>query len=254
MHLDFTGRRVVVTGGTRGIGRAIALAFAAAGADVSVCARRSDGLDDVARALAAHGHRVHTARCDLAEADQIDAYIGAAAAELGGIDVLVNNASGFGLPDDEAAWQASTRIDLMATVRAGHAALPHLRTASASRRSPSIINIASISGFRPNARTPAYAAVKAAVIHYTGSHALALAPERIRVNAIAPGAIVFPGGTWDERRRTDPALYQRIEAGIPFGALGAPEDVAHAAVFLASEQARWITGQTLTVDGGQVLV
>jgi 3-oxoacyl-[acyl-carrier protein] reductase len=249
MAFDFRGRRVVVAGGSRGIGRSVALAFAQAGAGVSVCARGADGIARVRGELAAYGRPVHAATCDLGDAGAIARYIGEAAAALGGIDVLINNASGFGLKNDDASWAASVSVDLMATVRASEAALPYLKQSS----SAAIVNTSSISALRPSARTPAYGAAKAAVVHYTQSHAVTLAPARIRVNSVAPGSIEFPGGMWEARKTAEPALYQRILSGIPFGRLGRPEEVANAVLFLASDDASWITGQTLVVDGGQML-
>ncbi len=243
MTFDFTGKRVLVAGGSRGIGRAIALGFVRAGARVSACARGAEGL----AALAAEGVQ-HVQPADLADAAQIEAWVAAAAAALGGIDVLVNNASGFGMGDSEEGWKRGLDVDVMATVRASRAALPHLRAARGC-----IVNTTSISGLGPSVRTPAYAAVKALVINYTASQAAALAKDGIRVNAVAPGSIEFPGGTWEKRRAEDPALYQRILGSIPFGRLGAPEEVADVALFLASPAARWVTGQTIVVDGGQML-
>ncbi|MFA7506220.1 MAG: SDR family NAD(P)-dependent oxidoreductase [Burkholderiaceae bacterium] len=246
----FEGRRVVVTGGSRGIGRAIALGFAADGADVSICARGEEALRATEAELAARGGGlVHAAGCDLANADAIGAYIGAAAATLGGIDILVNNASGFGRTDDEAGWAASIEVDLLGTVRACRAALPHLTM----RPGASIIHISSISGLEPSARTPAYGAIKAALIQYTRTQAAQLASQRIRVNCIAPGSIEFPDGVWDLARRKQPELYARIRGSIPFGRMGSAEEVANVALFLASDEARWVTGQTIAVDGGQML-
>jgi NAD(P)-dependent dehydrogenase (short-subunit alcohol dehydrogenase family) len=249
MAYDFTGRRVVVAGGSRGIGRSIALAFAKAGAAVSVCARGADGIARVRAELAAGGHPVHAATCDLGDAAALARYIVDAASALGGIDVLINNASGFGLSNDEAGWAASVSVDLMATVRASDAALPFLKQS----RAAAIINTSSISALQPSARTPPYGAVKAAVVHYTQSQAVALAPARIRVNSVAPGSIEFPGGMWEQRKIAEPALYNRVLSTIPFGRLGMPEEVANAVLFLASDEASWITGQTLVVDGGQML-
>jgi 3-oxoacyl-[acyl-carrier protein] reductase len=250
MAFDFSGRRVVVAGASRGIGRSIALGFAQAGASVSVCARGADGVARVRAELAACGHPVHAAACDVGDASAIARYINAAAAAIGGIDVLVNNASGFGLKNDEAGWAASVAVDLMATVRASEAALPHLKRSSAA----AIVNTSSISALRPSPRTPPYGAVKAAVVHYTQSQAAALAADGIRVNSVAPGSIEFPGGMWDIRKTQDPALYQRVRSSISFGRLGRPEEVANAVLFLASDDASWITGQTIVVDGGQMLV
>ena len=249
MSFDFRGKRAIVCGASRGIGRSIALGFAAAGAAVSICARGKEGVDKAKAELTAHGGTVHAAVCDLADAGQIACYIAAAAAALGGIDVLVSNASGVGLGDDEAGWQVGFSIDLMATVRATHAALPHLEKANAA----AIVNVSSISGLRAGPRAPAYAAVKAALINYTASQAVMLAPKRIRANAVAPGSIEFPGGVWERRRTDNPTLFQSTLNGIPFGRLGEPEEVADVVLFLASPLARWITGQTIVVDGGQVL-
>ena len=163
MNIDLTGKRAVVAGGSRGIGRAIALAFAEAGAGVSICARGAEALAKARDDIARHGHTAHAATCDLADGEAIPRYIEAAAGALGGIDILVNNASGFGASDDEAGWAASIAVDLMATVRATRAALPHLEKSAAG----AIINISSISGFRASARTPPYGAVKAAILEYT---------------------------------------------------------------------------------------
>jgi 3-oxoacyl-[acyl-carrier protein] reductase len=250
MSFDFSGRRVVVAGGSRGIGRAIALNFAAAGADVSICARGAAALEDARAAIAVHGRRVHAATCDLADAAAIARYVPAAAEALGGIDVLVNNASGFGMSDDEAGWAAYLSVDVMAMVRTSKAALPWLQGSGAGA---SIIHISSISALRPSTRSAPYAAAKAAMNSYTGSQAAMLCRQGIRVNGIAPGSIEFPGGVWDQRRTDSPALYERTLKSIPFGRMGTPDEIAEVALFLASPHARWITGQVITVDGGQLL-
>jgi 3-oxoacyl-[acyl-carrier protein] reductase len=245
---DFKGKRVVVCGGSRGIGRSVALGFADAGAAVSVCARSAGPLEATRAELAAKGVTAHAASCDLADGPAVLAYVEAAAKALGGIDVLVNNASGFGSTDTEEGWKAGLSVDVMATVRASRAALPFLEQSKGS-----IINVSSISGFRPSTRTPAYAAVKALLINYTSSQAAMHAPKGIRVNGVAPGSIEFPGGSWEERRTSAPGLYNSILKSIPFGRLGAPEEVANVVLFLASPFAGWVTGQTIVVDGGQML-
>ena len=250
MTFDFRHKRIVVAGGSRGIGRAIALGFAMAGADVSVCARGSEALERTRGELAQHGGKAHAQVCDLADAAAVAAYVQDAAQALGGIDVLVNNASGFGMADDEAGWAAGLAVDVMAMVRASHTALPWLREAAPGS---SVVHISSISGLRPSTLAPAYGAVKAAMIHYTASQAAMLARQGIRVNCIAPGSIEFPGGTWEERRLDGDPLYTRVLERIPFGRLGTPEEIAEVALFLASPHARWITGQTIVVDGGQLL-
>ena len=214
MKIDIAGKRAIVAGGSRGIGRAIALAFAEAGAGVSICARGAEALAATRDEIARHDGVAHASVCDLSDAAAIPRYIAEAADALGGIDILVNNASGFGTSDDEAGWAASISVDLLA---------------------------------------PAYGAVKAAMIHYTASQAAMLARQGIRVNCIAPGSIEFPGGTWERRRLDGDPLYTRVKERIPFGRLGTPEEIAEVALFLASPHARWITGQTIVVDGGQLL-
>jgi 3-oxoacyl-[acyl-carrier protein] reductase len=242
---DFTGKRVVVCGGSKGIGRAVAVGFARAGAAVSICAR---GAEALAATRAELGERGHAAPCDLGDAAQIARYIGETEKALGGIDVLVNNASGFGMADTEEGWAASLNVDVLATTRASRAAVPALK---ASRGC--IVNVSSISGFGPSARGPAYAAVKALLINYTQSQAAVLAPDGVRVNGVAPGSIEFPGGVWDQRKTTAPDLYNRTLASIPFGRMGTAEEVADVVMFLASPLARWVTGHTIVVDGGQML-
>ncbi len=245
----FKGKRVVVAGGSRGIGRSIALGFAAGGADVSICARGADGVQAAVKELAALGHRSHGAPCDLADGAAVARYIGEAANALGGIDILINNASGFGRTDDEDGWAASINVDLLATVRACRAAMPYIERAGGG----SIVHISSISGLAPSVRTPPYGAVKAALIQYTLTQAATLATKNIRVNCVAPGSIEFPGGVWDQARQHNRPLYDGILAGIPFGRMGKPEEVANTVLFLASDLASWITGQTIVVDGGQML-
>ena len=247
---DFSGRRVLVAGGSRGIGRSIALGFAKAGAAVSICARNREGLEATRAELAAAGARTaHAAPCDLSDRAQIEAWVAAAAGALGGIDVLVNNASGFGAGDTDEGWDARFRGDVQAGVRASRAALPWLEKSSA----PAVVNVSSISALKPSTRTPAYGAAKAAVIHYTSSQAAMWARRGIRVNCVAPGSIDFPGGLWQQRKEADPTLYQRTLASIPFGRFGAPAEVADLVLYLASDAARWVTGQSIAVDGGQTL-
>jgi 3-oxoacyl-[acyl-carrier protein] reductase len=249
MKIDITGKRAIVAGGSRGIGRAIALAFAEAGAGVSICARGTEALTATREEITRFGGVAHAAVCDLSDEAAIPRYIEEGAAALGGIDILVNNASGFGTSDDEAGWATSISVDLLATVRASWAALPFLEKSDAG----AILNISSISGLRATPRTPPYAAVKAAVIEYTLTQAAALARKGIRVNGIAPGSIEFPGGTWARVKTNNPDLYGRILRSIPFGRLGRPEEIAQVALFLCSPLASWVTGQNIAIDGGQML-
>lgn len=246
LHLDFSGKRVVVAGGSRGIGRSIALGFAAAGASVSICAR---GAETLARTKSELGDTAHAAQCDLADSAQVAGYLAEAANALGGIDILINNASGFGMSDDEAGWEASIAVDLLGTVRASWAVMPHLEKAGGG----AIVNISSISGLQPTARSPAYGAVKAAVIQLTMSQAATMASKNIRVNCVAPGSIEFPGGSWERAKTGNPDRYRHTLETIPFDRLGRPDEIANVVLFIASPLASWLTGQTIVVDGGQML-
>ncbi|HWL82338.1 MAG TPA: SDR family NAD(P)-dependent oxidoreductase [Roseomonas sp.] len=247
--MQLAGKRVVVMGGSRGIGRSIALGFAQEGAAVAICARGAAKLAETQAEIAALKVPAFSAPCDLADAEQIARFIPEAAEALGGIDVLVNNASGFGSTDDEAGWAASFAVDMMAIVRATHAALPWLEKSGAG----AVVNVSSISALRASSRSAPYGAIKAAVDHYTGSQAKMYASKGIRVNAVAPGSIEFPGGSWEKRRLEGAPLYEETRAKIPAGRLGHPEEVADVVLFLASQRARWVTGQSIVVDGGQLI-
>lgn len=249
MDTELAGLRAVITGGSRGIGLAIAAALAGQGVHVSICGRSAQTLEHARGELAGHGTTVHASVCDVADGAAIQAYVAEAAAALGGIDIVVNNASGFGAGDSEDGWAASINVDLLGTVRTTRAARPWLEQSDQA----CVLHIASIAGQGASARTAAYGAVKAAIIQYTQSQAADMAEHRIRVNAISPGSIDFPGGLWQQRKANNPAVYDATLANIPFGRFGRPEEIARAAVFLVSPLASWITGQTLTVDGGQLL-
>ena len=250
MDLKLKGKSVIVTGGSRGIGLAIAEEFAKEGAAVSICARGQQALDEARKLLETAGAgEVHARTCDVSDPIALQEYIESAVATFKGFNILVNNPSGFGRTDDEQGWQVGLDVDLMALVRASWVAVPHIEKAGGG----ALIHTSSISGLTSSLRTPPYGAVKAAVIQYTKTQALQLADKNIRVNCIAPGSIEFPGGTWDDAKKNNPTLYAGIENSIPFGRLGEPGEVAKLAVFLGSDAASWITGETIAVDGGQML-
>jgi len=211
--LDFSGRQIVVTGGSRGLGRAIAAAFLRGGGAVSICARDAAMLANAHEELSGLG-KTHSAVCNLAEPAEIISYIEAAARALGGIDVLVNNATAYGRADDERGWNNAFNVDLMSIVRTCWAALPWLQMA---KPEGAIVNIGSIAGTRPSVKAPAYGAIKAAITHYTASQAAVLAKCGVRVNAIAPGAVTAPGHYWEQRCDDDDPAYREICQQIPAG-------------------------------------
>ena len=249
MDLHLAGKKVIVTGASKGIGFAIANEFSKEGASISICARGRDSLESARDLVARNGGNVHADICDVSDKKNLIKYIENAVQNLGGLNILVNNPSGFGRSDDEDGWQVGIDVDLMALVRASWTAVPFIEKTGGG----SIIHTSSISGLTSSLRTPPYGAVKAAVIQYTKTQALQLASKNIRVNCIAPGSIDFPGGTWDDAKKNNPKLYAGIQNSIPFGRLGRPEEVAKLAVFLASDAASWVTGETVAVDGGQML-
>jgi 3-oxoacyl-[acyl-carrier protein] reductase len=244
---DFSGRRVIVTGGSRGIGRGIAEAFLRAGASVSICARSASALEEARAELTSLGP-VHAAPCDLADPASIQAYVAEAAAAMGGIDILVNNVSSISRGDDEAAWLGVVSVDLMGNVRMCEAARPWLEASADA----AIIHIGSITAFRVSKTAAAYAAIKSALRSYTASQALLLIEHGIRVNSVAPGATSAPGHFWEERRKTGDVRYLEAVKRQPTGRLGQPEDIARVVLFLASDASSWVIGQTIIADGGLV--
>lgn len=246
MDLGLSGKCAVVTGGSKGIGRAIALGLAAEGAHVAICARSEEALRATEAELRARGGKVFAQACDVGNGDALDGFLDRARERLGGLDILVNNVSALGVGEDLAAWQTNIDLDLMASVRATQRIVPWMEEAGGG----SILFMSSISGIEPSGTAP-YAAMKAALISYSKSLAISLAPKKIRVNAIAPGSIEFEGGVWERVRASNPQRYQDTIARIPWGRMGTAEEVADVAVFLASERARWVTGACIAVDGAQ---
>jgi len=246
MDLGLKEKAVIVTGASRGIGRSIALAFADEGANVALCARGADALEQTAQDVAGRGVKVHRATCDAGDETSLSSFLDGARAALGGVDVLVNNTSGFGDTDDEESWRIGWAVDVMAAVRASWQVAPWMEAA----RGGSIVHISSTAALEAGA-PPAYSAAKAAMISHSKNLAAALAPRGIRVNCVAPGSIDFPDGIWDTIHKQAPAQYEAMRATIPFGRLGRPEEVASAVVFLSSARASWISGVCLPVDGVQ---
>ncbi|MBB6119575.1 SDR family NAD(P)-dependent oxidoreductase [Nocardiopsis algeriensis] len=248
MDLGLSGARVVVTGASRGIGRAIAEVFAAEGADLAICARGAEALAEAADGLREQGARVLARSLDVTDHGALPGFVEEAAAELGGLDVLVSNVSGgsAATPDQ---WERGYNTDLLPFLRLTEAAEPHLK---ASERGGAVVLVSTTSALHvtPPAGPRSYGAVKAALNHHASSLARAWAPEGVRVNTVSPGPVEFPGGGWARRRENDPEFYEGIRSRIPSGRLGRPEEIARAVVFLAGPAASFITGQNLVVDGG----
>lgn len=246
MNLGLEGKSVVVTGASRGIGKAIALGFAAEGARVAICARGGEALDAAAAEIAAQGVTVHAQACDVSDAGAVVGFLEASRSALGSIDVLVNNVSGFSSADTEDDWARGFSVDVMTAVRATWTVVPWMEAAGGG----SIIHISSISGLEAGT-PPAYSAAKAALLSHAKNAALQLASKGIRVNAVAPGSIDFPGGIWDQIKQGAPEVYEATLATIPWGRFGTPEEVADVVVFLGSQRAAWVSGACVPVDAVQ---
>jgi len=247
MELGLSGKRAVVTGGSKGIGRAIALGLAEEGVDVAICARSDGPLQEARTVIEAAGVRAHAETCDVGDAAALNGFLDNAHAALGGVDIFVSNVSALGAGDDLDAWQANISLDLMGAVHGVRRVAPWMAEAGGG----SIVLISSIAGIEAGSTAAPYAATKAALISYSKSLAISLAPQGIRVNAVAPGSIEFEGGVWDRARKHNPERYQRTLARIPFGRMGRPEEVADAVTYLVSERAGWVSGACLSVDGAQ---
>jgi 3-oxoacyl-[acyl-carrier protein] reductase len=245
MDLGLKGLRAVVTGGTKGIGRAIAETLAAEGADVAICARHADDVDQTVAALKSKGVKAMGRAVDVADGPALAAWVADAAAELGGIDIAVSNVSALAIGTDDESWKRGFDIDMMGTVHLVNACMPHLEKSKA----PSIVTISSVSGREIDFAAGPYGAFKAALIHYTQGLAFQLAGKGIRANSVSPGNTYFEGGVWNQIKDGNPELYATALALNPTGRMGTPQEMANATVFLASPAASFITGTNLVVDG-----
>lgn len=240
MDLGLHGRRALVTGGTKGIGRSVVQTLVEEGAQVAFCARDAAGVAEAAESTGARGRVV-----DVADGPALTEWVGRAAQELGGLDVIVSNVSALAIGPGEANWRNSFEVDMMGAVRMVEAAMPYLESSTAA----SIVTISSVSGREIDFASGSYGAMKSALVHYTQGLAFELAGKRIRANSVSPGNTFFPGGVWENIQRDNTALYDAALALNPTGRMATPQEIANAVVFLASPASSFTTGTNLVVDG-----
>jgi len=245
MDLGLKGKKALITGGTRGIGRAIAERLASEGSDVAICARNADEVVKTVAALEEFGVHATGANVDVGDELALKGWINQAAGELGGLDVLVANVSALAGDNSTAAWRSAFEIDMMGTIHTIDGALPHIENSEAG----AIVAISSVSALQYFGGVRAYNSMKAALINHISNLAHALAPKGIRVNTVSPGTIYFEGGIWNKRELEMPDLFKGALTMNPMGRMGTPKEVADATAFLCSPLASFISGTNLLVDG-----
>jgi 3-oxoacyl-[acyl-carrier protein] reductase len=245
MDLGLKGKKVVITGGSRGIGRAIANFMIAEGADVAICARNEEEVNAAVAELGASG-KATGAAVDVADKAALQGWIASAAEEMGGIDILVPNVSAGGGQMDESGWRANLEVDILGTTNAIEAAMPSLQASGAA----SITIIGTTAAVEDFLGPQTYNAMKAALIVHSQGLAQALASSGVRVNCVSPGPIMIEGGAWDFIKNNMADIYNGALANQPSGRMGSADEVANAVGFLASPAASWVTGVNLVVDGG----
>jgi 3-oxoacyl-[acyl-carrier protein] reductase len=246
MDLQLKGLKAIVTGGTKGIGLAIAQTLAREGADVAICARDAAAVEAAASALTELiGGRALGAPIDVADGAALKAWVTRVGTQWGGLDIVVANVSALAIGNDIESWRKEFETDLLGTVNLVDAALPFLELSKAA----SIVAISSVSGREIDFAAGPYGTFKAALVHYVQGLAYQLAPRGIRANTVSPGNVYFEGGVWDWIEHNNPTLYTEALALNPTGRMANPQEIANAVAFVASPAASFVSGTNLIVDG-----
>ncbi len=245
MDLGLKGKKAVVTGGTKGIGRAIVDRLALEGCDVAFCARGKDGVTETVESLKKTGVRSVGGVIDVTDREALQAWILQAAETLEGVDILIPNVSALAVTNTEASWRAGFDTDILGTVHAVESAMPYLEASE----SGSVVLVASTAALEIYLGPRPYNSVKAALVAYAKGLSRELASKGMRANSVSPGPIYFEGGVWGEAKINSPEIYSTMLNRNPMGRMGRPEEVANAVVFLSSPAASFISGANLVVDG-----
>jgi 3-oxoacyl-[acyl-carrier protein] reductase len=245
MDLGLKGKKAIVTGGTRAIGRAIANLLVEEGCDIGICAHTAAQVEEAVAAFKAKGVKAFGAMVDVADGAQLTGFIKSAVGVLGALDIFISNVSAMGVGNDEASWKKGFEIDLLGTLRGCETAVPFLEKSGAG----AIVVVGTTAAVEVVGPRAAYGSVKVAILPYIKSLARNLAPKNVRANVVSPGTIYFKGGAWNVIEQNMPDRYRQAFDRNPMGRMGTPEEVANAVVFLASPRASFITGTNLICDG-----
>lgn len=229
MNLQLKGKNAIITGGSKGIGKSIASNLADEGVNVAICARGKEALKKTKKELLKKGVKVMAMTCDVGDTEQLNTFLDQVKKQFGSVDILINNVSALSLGDDDSDWETSITVDLLGSVKASRKVIPWMLQAG----SGNILFISSGSGLEAGS-PPAYAAVKAALISYSKTIAIQLAPENIRVNTLTPGSVEFPDGLWELTKTQNPTLYDWALNSIPSGRMGTPDEIGKVATFIVS--------------------
>jgi 3-oxoacyl-[acyl-carrier protein] reductase len=248
MDLELKGKRALVTGGTRGIGRAIAHTLAAEGCQVSFCARNANEVNATEVSLQSHGVSAFGACVDITEKTAIQDWLNKSAEQMGGLDIIVSNVGAMAIGSDRDAWQKNLLTDILPLVNMVEAGEPLLEQAAAEHNDAAIIAIgstASVAAFNASS----YGPMKGALVHYVKGLARQFAGRKIRANVVSPGMVYFEGGVWSRVEKNKPEIFKAQLARNPMGRMGRPQDIANAVTFLASPRSSFTTGINMVVDG-----